>query len=546
MKQLCYHGQVDTGTEVQADAFLVEDGKFVWVGKMENFPGSVDNDIETKDLCGKFVCAGFNDSHMHLLNYGYTLHMAHLADHTSSPAAVQECLREYIRLRESDCAETGREFWVLGRGWNQDFFEGEKRFLTRWDLDEVTEKYPVCIIRACGHCCVVNSRALELLGITKNTPQPEGGCFDTDENGEPNGIFREHAVEYITGRIPAPSSQQIREMLMRGMRKLNAYGITSCQTDDFTVFDLPYQQIVEAYRELEQEGKLTVRINQQAQFRNLSELEEFLKQGGRTGQGDSFFRIGPLKIIGDGSLGSRTAYLDRPYADAPETRGMTLQTQEELEKMIMTAHAGGMQVAVHAIGDGALDQVLEACEKAMKAYPGEDFRHGIVHCQITRPDQLKKMADLGLHVYLQSIFLDYDLRIVETRVGKELAESSYAFRTLKDLGLHVSNGTDCPVESPDVMACIQCAVTRKTLDGTGGPYRKDEAVSVREALDSYTSEGAYASFEEKEKGKIAPGMAADFVILGTNPFTVPECELKDIPVLETWMNGSCVFRSENN
>lgn len=544
MRQLCWNGQIDTGTEERADAFLIEDGKFLWVGKLENFPGDVEKETEKKDLCGNFVCAGFNDSHMHLLNYGYTLNMAQLMDHTSSLSEVQACLREYIRQREAERRETDGEFWVMGRGWNQDFFEGEKRFLTRWDLDEVTRKYPVCIIRACGHCCVVNSRALELLGITKDTPQPEGGRFDTDEEGEPNGIFREHAVEYITGRIPAPSVPQIREMLVRGMKKLNAYGITSCQTDDFTVFDLPYQKILEAYRGLEQEGRLTVKINQQAQFRDQQELEDFLKQGGTTGAGSSLFRIGPLKIVGDGSLGSRTAYLARPYADAPETRGMTLLTQEELEQMVRTAHAGGMQIAVHAIGDGFLDQVLEAYEKAMEEFPGKDCRHGIVHCQITRPDQLKKMAELDLHVYLQSIFLDYDLRIVEDRVGKELAGSSYAFRTLKELGLHVSNGTDCPVESPDVMACIQCAVTRKTLDGTAGPYREEEAVSVREALDSYTSEGAWASFEEEEKGRIAPGMAADFVILGKDPFAVPEEKLKEIPILETWINGRCVFLSE--
>lgn len=541
MRKLWYNGKVWTGTGKKADAFLTENGSFVWVGKLENLPEDVENVSEKTDLGGNFVCPGFNDSHMHLLNYGRTLQMASLMDHTSSPGDVQECLRDFIRQKE-EAGELQEDSWVLGRGWNQDFFEGEKRFLTRKDLDEVTETYPVCIIRACGHCCVVNSRALETLGITKDTPQPEGGCFDTDEDGEPNGILREHAVEYVTERIPAPDRSGIRSMLIQAMRKLNSYGITSCQTDDFTVFDVPYQQILDIFPELEREGKLTVRIQEQAQFRSREELEEFLGFGERPAGG--FFRVGPLKIVGDGSLGSRTAYLGRPYSDAPDTRGMTLLSQEELEELVFAAHRHGMSTAIHAIGDGFLDQALDALERAQKEAPGKDCRHGIVHCQITRPEQLERMAALGLHVYAQSIFLDYDIRIVESRVGRELAKSSYAFRSLLERGISVSNGSDCPVESPDVLAGIQCAVTRKTLDGSAGPYREEEAVSVEEALASYTSQGAYASFEEKEKGKIREGMKADFVILKEDPAAVLKEEIGRIPVLETWLDGRCVFRAE--
>lgn len=200
-----------------------------------------------------------------------------------------------------------------------------------------------------------------------------------------------------------------------------------------------------------------------------------------------------------------------------------------------------MQVAVHCTGDACLDLVLNSMEKALAAHPRNDHRHGIVHCQITRPDQLEKIAELNLHVYAQSIFLDYDLHIVKERVGEELANSSYSWKTLIGKGVIVSNGSDCPVELPNVMGGIQCAVTRCDLKGNG-PYLLIEAFMVREALDSFTKEGAKASFEEALKGEIKPGMLADFVVLGKNPFEVDPSKLKDIPILSTYLGGKMVYR----
>ena len=521
----------------------MEGDRFLAVGNREDLEKFVDNDTKKVDLGGKFVCAGFNDSHMHLLNYGYTLSMAGLAEHTSSLGEMLEYLRTFDR--EERTGEPGaEECWLMGRGWNQDYFADGRRFPTRWDLDEVSRVRPICIIRACGHCCVVNSRALELMGITKETQQPEGGFFEKDPDGEFNGIFRENAVEYVFRRIPAPSQDQIREMMRRAVKKLNAYGVTSCQTDDFMTLPVPYEQVIRAYQELEQEGELTVRVNEQAQFTDPKELQRFLNAGWNTGTGSTFFRIGPLKIVGDGSLGSRTAYLSRSYEDETSVQGLPLMTRKQLEELTALANRNGMQTAIHAIGDGILDWILDAYEQALQEKPREDHRHGIVHCQITRQEQLERIEKLGLHVYAQTIFLDYDLRIVEARVGRELASSSYAFHTLKEKGVHVSNGSDCPVELPDVMAGIQCAVTRRTLDGTAGPYLAREAMDVQEALDSYTSEGAYASFEEKQKGRIQAGMLADFVVLGENPFQVPAVELRRVPVEETYVGGQCVYHRE--
>ena len=199
-----------------------------------------------------------------------------------------------------------------------------------------------------------------------------------------------------------------------------------------------------------------------------------------------------------------------------------------------------MQVAVHCIGDACLDLVLNSIEKALISHPRSDHRHGIVHCQITRPDQLARIAKLKLHVYAQSIFLDYDLHIVEDRVGKELAASSYSWKTLKNMGATVSNGSDCPVELPNVMGGIQCAVTRCDLKGNG-PYLPQETFTLQEALDSFTKAGARGSFEEAIKGSIQPGMLADFVILGEDPFETDPAKLKDIPILATYLGGKMVY-----
>jgi len=365
------------------------------------------------------------------------------------------------------------------------------------------------------------------------------------EDGEPNGVFFDNAMELVLSAIPNPNKEDVKNMIRTACAALNAYGITSSQTDDYCAFlSLPWQVVNEAYRELEAEGELTVRVYEQANFTKVDALAEFVESGNTTGMGSDFFRIGPLKMLGDGALGARTAFLSKPYADAPETVGLSVFTPEAFDELIGYANAHDMQVAVHCIGDACLDLVLNSFEKALAEHPRENHRHGIVHCQITRPDQLERIAKNNLHVYAQSIFLDYDIHIVEQRVGKELAASSYNWKTLMNGGATVSNGSDCPVELPDVMAGIQCAVTRCDLKGTG-PYLQEEAFTVQEALDSFTKAGAWASFEEKCKGQIVPGMLADFVVLGENPFEIEKNHIKDIAIMQTYVGGKCVFSLRN-
>ena len=530
MKTLYVNAQVYTGQLPLQTCFGVEDGKFICVG--EECP---DADLRI-DLDGAFVCAGFNDSHMHLLNLGQSLTVAPLSSHTGSLADMLRCLSE---------TKPGRGGWILGRGWNQDLFTDETRMPNRYDLDQVSREHPVCAVRACGHALAVNSKALELLGITSERSVPEGGAIGM-EGDAPNGLFFDNAMDMVLSAIPAPSQEEVKQMLRLACRELNRYGITSCQSDDYCVFqNLSWQTVNEAFRELEAAGELTVRVYEQANFTDTAALEEFIRSGCTTGTGSDFFRIGPLKLLGDGALGARTAYLSRPYADDPSTRGLSVFTKKEFEDLIGLANRNGMQVAVHCIGDACLDLVLDSIEKALAECPREDHRHGIVHCQITRPEQLRRIAGNKLHIYAQSIFLDYDLHIVEVRAGEELAASSYSWKTLMDLGATVSNGSDCPVEAPDVLAGIQCAVTRRDRQGNG-PYLPGEAFTVQEALDNFTKWGAFASFEETVKGQIKPGMPADFTVLVKNPFDTPAEQLQTIKIRKVYLAGEQVYSCENH
>ena len=538
MKTIYYGGHVFTGALPLEQAFSVEEGMFRCVGSNELVLDTKEPGDQLVDLEGQFVCAGFNDSHMHMLNYGYSLECCDLVPHTGSLSELKDALRSFIRENDLPAGT-----WVIGRGWNQDYFSDVRRLPDRYDLDQISLDHPISITRCCGHCLCVNSKALSLIGIGGETVPDTDGQVDLDELGNPTGIFWDNAMNLVSSHFPKPGREDILRMLHKAATRLSSYGITSVQSDDFCAFDgLDYETVIEAYQTMTREGSLPLRVNEQCQFMTEDSLSRFLEKGYNTGWGDHQFRIGPLKMVGDGSLGARTALLSMDYADAPGERGLALFTQEQFDRMVSIAHSNGMQVAIHTIGDGILDHVLTAYEHAFAQWPRPDHRSGIVHAQIMRPDQLERMQKIGgMHAYIQSIFLDYDSRIVKERTGEELSASSYAFHSLRKLGLHVSNGTDCPVEDPNPLRGIQCAVTRRPLDGSLPPYLPWESMDVEEAFQSYTAEGAWASFEENIKGRISPGMLADFVMLSGNPFSVSADSIAQLRVVGTWFEGKRVY-----
>ena len=535
MKTLYYNGDLYTGDPEapRASAMVVESGRILWVG---DAPETCEADRRV-DLKGRFVTPGFIDSHLHVVEYGKLLREASLADSTGSIKQVCDRVRAYIR--DNHIPEGT---WVCGRGWNQDYFQDEKRFLTCRDLDGISTKHPVFLARACGHVVSVNSKAMELAGITRDSEQPPDGRFQTFESGEPNGVFEENGIFLVKDVIPAVTVSMVKEYILEAAASLNRFGITSVHTDDF--LSLPgvgCEAVLKAYRELEDEGRLTIKVWEQSQFENLEQLKEFTGRGYRTGSGTDYVKIGPVKIISDGSLGARTAFLSEPYADRPDARGIPVFTQDQLDEMIGWSHSHGMSVAVHAIGDKAMEQAVSAIGRAVRESPGQNCRHGIVHCQITTKALLEKFRELSLHPYIQSIFLDYDSKIVESRVGAERARDTYQFKTLLDMGCDVSNGSDCPVETPDVMKGIQCAVTRSSLDG-GRTFLPEQALTVEEALASYTVMGARAAFEEENKGMLRAGMAGDFVVFPQNLLETPPGELGRVSVDETWVDGVQVYK----
>ena len=293
MKHIFYNGQVYTGEETLQTAFLVEDGLFRAVGRDKEILALADADTVRTDLRGRFVCSGFNDSHMHLLNYGQTLKAARLAEHTDSLAGLLRYLREYAA---ENPPREGR--WLRGRGWNQDYFTDASRMPDRHDLDAVSTDYPVMITRACGHCCVANSRALELAGIGPDTPSPEGGLIGR-ENAVPDGRLYDNAIDLVSACIPEPDKEEIKDMIRLACRALNSYGITSVQSDDYGTFaGVSFETVNTAYRELEESGELSVRVYEQANFTELSELKRFVEAGNVSGTGSRLERL--FGVGGDG------------------------------------------------------------------------------------------------------------------------------------------------------------------------------------------------------------------------------------------------------
>jgi predicted amidohydrolase YtcJ len=520
-----------------ATAIAVKNEKIISIGFDSDILPLKEENTTVIDLRGRLLLPGFNDSHMHLLSFGNLLKKIDLSD-TSSINEIISKSKVFLQAKNIP-----KDKWILGAGWNDDFLQ-EKRFLTRYDLDMISNEQPICFTRACYHVAVVNSKALEILNISKNTPLVEGGHFDVDENGEPLGIFRENAVSLIYSNMPEPTLEEIKELIIEASHKASMEGITSIQTDDFGhIASDDYEKIITAYKVLIQEDKLTVRINEQCLLPEKYILESFINKGYKTGQGDDYFKIGPIKLLTDGSLGARTALLSKPYNDMPSTYGISIYEQAALDELIETAHKNHCQLAVHCIGDGAMMMTFNSFEKAMNKFPRSNCRHSIVHCQITNEELLDKFKESDIIAHIQPIFLDYDLHIVEDRVGVELAATSYNWKTMLNKNIHIACGSDCPVEYFNVLKGIYCAVTRKDLKGfPENSWLPEQKLTVEEAVYGFTMGGAYASFEENTKGSISIGKLADMVVLTDNIFTIPEDKIKDVEVIMTFLGGKLVYK----
>jgi len=516
---------------VFAESIRIENGVIRAVGSNEDVLNAAPAGARVIDAAGKTVVPGFNDSHMHLYDLGSSMKMIKVYG-AASIGEIIESGREFIRKNNPPEGKVLR-----GVGWNQDYFTDEKRPPNRHDLDRISTKHAIIVDRVCGHLVSCNTLALQIAGIDGNTKQVEGGHFGIGEDGLPDGVFGENAIYMLKKIIPPVSEDDMRENVKFAMDYVSGRGVTSIQSRDVTGPNLG--PMVHAFQSLRDAGRLTARIcmqcsaEEEALFRDLVACKKAVGD-------DGFLKVGPLKIFADGSLGSKTAWMRSDYVGGAGSRGLRVMPQEEMDAIVKMASDSGVQVICHAIGDAAIDEVLSSYAKVIAGGVNR-LRHGVVHCQITDMGILRRFKEIDALAFVQPVFLEYDLHIVEDRVGKALAATSYGFGTMDKLGVHVSYGTDSPVESPDPIANLHCAVNRQDLKGfpEGGFYPGEKA-DIYSAVDNYTAGSAYASFEENVKGRIKAGHCADLVMLDQDIFTIPPEEIINTKVLMTMLGGEII------
>lgn len=502
---------------------VVEDGQILEI--LDQMPEKIDPDYELVSLEDYYIYPAFNDTHMHLVGYGAYLNQCQL-DKSNSIANLKCLLSDYASSTDVPI--------IIGRGWNHDYFD-EGRLPTRYDLDEACSDRPVILHRVCGHIAVVNSKALEMYSITEDT-LIEGGGIDLN-NGLPTGILRENALSLVQGTL---TKEDIRNYIKSAQLKLNAYGITSVQTDDLIMVPMSrHGEILEIFSDMAIHGELSVRVYQQSQFFTVENFEKHLSNGYQQNSGNLFFKNGPLKILADGSLGARTAKLRKPYQDDSNAKGILIHSERELIALIDCAFKHNVDVAVHGIGDYTIEFLITQLTELQKKYPNRKGRNAIIHCQIMDKSMIDAMSKSNINALVQPVFLEYDMTIVENRVGRALASTSYAYKSMQQAGIVLGFGSDAPVEDPNPLRSIYYAITRQRPDGQS--FFKEECLTLNEALKAFTTDAAIFSYEEHIKGKLDKGYLADFVCFSKPLDSMNSQELLEARVEATYIGGKCVY-----
>ena len=534
MKQVFINGNVVTMNPdaPEATAFGIFGDRFFSVGSDEEVEKGADEGTDVVDLGGKTVIPGFNETHNHLSMYAMTL--LH-ADCRTPPNQNIEDIKNRIRDMVGS-AKPGE--WIRGWGYD-DTLISDKRHLTWKDLDEVAPRNPVYISHVSGHLAYINSMALQIAGIGPETPQPDGGEIDKDENGVPTGLLKELAQMALTSHIPPPDVSQYKEILGQAIAHFHQHGITSIHDGGVGIHGTG-QSIMQSYRELEAEGKLCLRVY-------LTVIEEFyrgiLDLGLGTGFGSEYLKMGCVKLLQDGSIQGLTGALTEPYYNKPDHRGDLIMPQETLDKQVEKYHSAGLQIAIHANGDRAIESVLQALEKAQQNHPREDTRHMIIHCQMASDDHIRRMKSLEVvpSYFVNHVYYWGDRHVALFLGPERAARISPLASSLKE-GLVFTLHSDLPVTPVDPLFSMHTAVNRITREGkTLGP---EERISPLEALKAYTTHAAYCSFEEDLKGSIKAGKLADFTVLSDNPLTVAPDKIKDIQVEQTHVGGRRVYERD--
>ncbi|WP_313193879.1 amidohydrolase [Shinella zoogloeoides] len=493
-----------------SEALAVWQGKVLATGSNAEILGLKGPSTEVIDLEGRFASPGLIDNHLHLIATGIA--MGHV---DATPAAAPTLAALMARISER-AAATPKGAWVRGRGYDQVKLDTGVH-PTREDLDRAAPDHPVLLTRACGHVSIANSRALELAGITEATPVPDGGVIGLTD-GRLNGLLAENAQNLVKAAMPEATTEELIDGIERGGRHLLSFGITSCM--DAAVGHVAGFAEIQAYEMAKLAGRLPVRVwLTLLGDPGVSIVEDCWRAGLLSGKGDDMLRVGGVKVFLDGSAGGRTAWMTKPYEGEPDNIGVQMLPDEVVYAAVKDYHDRGYQMVCHAIGDGAIEQLITGYEKALAGNPDPDRRHRIEHCGFSTPEQHARMKAAGILPAPQMAFIhDFGDSYIAV-LGEERGRPSYPIGTWMHLGLKPSTGSDSPVCSPDPFPNFHAMITRQT--GKGTVMEASEKLGREEALQAYTEYGAYSQKAEGVKGRLVPGQWADIAVFDNDLLEAP-------------------------
>ncbi len=517
------NARIWTGNDTQpyAEAMAVSGDTITAIGsnrEVMKFKSGADTVI---DLGGRFVVPGFIDSHIHMLQGGENLASVQLRDATTQELFISRIKEYAATLKPGE--------WILGGDWDGKGWET----LPHHDwIDSVTPDNPVFVSRLDGHMALANSAAMKLARVDRKVKDVSGGTIERDASGEPTGIFKDNAMDLIFARVPSSSDEEIDRALVAAMKYLASNGVTSAHSVDAAAY-------ADGIARVRARGEQITRIYY---LQTISRWKDLKHKIEREGKGDNWVSTGGVKGFVDGSLGSHTAAFIEPYTDLPTDTGLFVNTEEDLYKWISESDKAGLQVVIHAIGDRAINSLLNIYERVAAENGERDRRFRIEHSQHIAPADIPRYGKLKVIASMQPYHAIDDGRWAEEYIGPERIKTTYAFRSLLDTGATLAFGSDWFVAPATPLEGIYAAVTRRTLDGKNPDgWVPEQKITVTEALRAYTIHGAYASFEENIKGTLEPGKLADFVVLDRDITAIDPVEIWDTKVQQTWVGGRKVF-----
>jgi predicted amidohydrolase YtcJ len=527
--QIFKNGLIYTLNEGQpfVSSIVVKNGLIADLGETEQLLAKYKgHETEVIDFEGKMVLPGLTDSHMHLVAHGMKLLSLDFSQCTDA-LEMKKMLKEKIE-------QTPKGEWVIGRGWNENSFL-DKKIFTKNELDELSAGHPIFLTRICGHAYLANSMALSLAGIEELSADPVGGKIDRNQEGLITGLLLENAGQIVQNQIPALTYDYLKESLQVAIKDCWSLGLVGAHTEDVRYcggFNQTYRLFDEV---LHQDGSF-FRVNQLVFHEH---IDEMIGAGKTIGSGTPFFTVGAMKIFADGAMGGRSALLSEPYSDDASTRGVAMHTPEELKALVRKARIFNLPIAVHTIGDLALELTLDAIEEN----PIQNQIDRIIHAQVLRSDLLERMLKLPIVVDIQPRFVAADFPWVIERLGEDRIGWCYAWKTLVHSGLHCAGGSDAPIEPVDPLLGIHAAVTRRRPEeDVHEGYLPEQKLSPLEAIHLFTTGSAYAEQKTNEKGTIEIGKVADFTVYDQDLFaTEPEKWLEN-KVFMTIVNGKIVYQ----